>query len=491
MPAIFMVSLGCAKNLVDSEIFLGETLGDDFELALEPEDADFVIINTCGFLEDARKEGREVIAEFLAMKSGRKKRPLWVAAAGCWAERNPEILARDFPGLDAIWGLRTPSGLAEIIREIMQNPPRPVPAKHAGNRSKPAGNRAKGAETPPPLPQLTASGLGHRDAPRDGGRLVTTLPSFAYLRLSDGCDNRCAYCAIPLIRGPLRSRKPEAVVEEARILADQGVQELVLISQDTTAYGLDLGKDGNGRLAGLLEKLLAAVKVPRLRVLYAHPAHLDAATLDLLRREDRLCRYLDLPIQHVSDRVLAAMNRGYGRRRIMEIVEKLAEVEDFTLRTTSLAGFPGESAADFQEVLAFVAAGHFQHLGAFAYSSESGTPAAGLAGAVDPDLASGRRDEILAAQADVAFQWLNRRVGGTEEVLLDAMDEEDTFIGRSRHEAPDADGIIYIQDWEGKCRVGDYVSACITGRDGYDLLGKITTGKPTSFGKKKGGREKK
>ncbi len=510
MPAIYMVSLGCAKNLVDSEIFLGETLGDAFELALEPEDADFVIINTCGFLAEARQEGREVIEEFLELKKSRKKTPLWLAAAGCWAERQPEALARDFPGLDAIWGLRTPSDLAERILEIMKSPPRPVTAPWSGGPTgkgdgvsdnvKPRVDKhlrpGKGASrTGPaadaPLPPLTASGLGHRDQPRDGGRLVTTLPSFAYLRLSDGCDNRCAYCAIPLIRGPLRSRRPEAVVEEARVLADQGAGELVLISQDTTIFGRDLGDAGKGGLAGLLEQILAAVAEPRIRVLYAHPAHLDDATMNLLCREERLCRYLDLPIQHVSDPILAAMNRGYGRKRIMEIIEKLAAVEDFTLRTTILAGFPGESEDDFLEVLNFVAEGHFRHLGAFAYSPENGTPAAGLPDAVASETAVRRRDEILAAQAEVAFAWLNGRVGGREEVLLDAMVGADTFLGRSCHEAPDADGIIYVTDECGECRVGERVSACITGRDGYDLLGKTYPGRQTPPGKEKARRRKR
>lgn len=447
-----MASLGCAKNLVDAETVLGETLGDDFALALEPESADVVIINTCGFIQDARDEAREVIREFLGYKRANPR--LKVVAIGCWAERAPADIRAEFPGLDAIWGLDIPSSLGEMLLGLLSG-------------------RADGGDG---CPSATPR------APREGARLVTTLPSFSYLRLSDGCDNRCHYCAIPLIRGGLRSREPEAILDEARSLADQGARELVVISQDTTAYGMDLRRPGV-TLHSLLERLLAAVDVPRLRLLYAHPAHLDDNVLRLLRDEPRLCRYLDLPIQHASDSVLARMGRGYGRDRVMHIVDSLAG-RDFTLRTTMLVGYPGETESEFQEALDFVRAGHFRHLGAFAYSPEPDTAAYDLPDRVPPETAAARRDALLAAQMRNAFSWLDSRVGGTEAVLIDSRADAEWLVGRTIHEAPDADGSVYVHSR--RHGPGDTVMACIKGREEYDLIAEPPAGgKPGKRGRKK------
>lgn len=443
-----MISLGCAKNLVDAETLLGETLGERFALALDPEMADVVIVNTCGFIEDARQEARETLTECLKLKAAAEasgKQPPKIVAVGCWAQREPEKLLEEFPGLDGVWGLGVDSNLADSIRALGENP---------AERTAPA---IRGIDNGKPV--------------RDGARLLTTAPAFAYLRLSDGCDNRCDYCAIPLIRGALRSRRPEAVMDEAKALEDQGVRELILIAQDTTAYGRDLGRPGV-RLATLVEKMLAAVSVPRIRLLYAHPAHLDDDVVRLLQSQPRLCGYLDLPIQHISDRVLARMGRGYGRDRVQSVVDRLAG-RDFTLRTTLLTGFPGETEADFRELLAFVEEGHFRHLGAYAYSPEAGTPAAGLPHQVPPETAEERRRAILEAQAGVAFAWLDSRVGKTEAILVDARVEANLVRGRSSHEAPDADGDILVRNRVNE--PGDIIMATIKKREGYDLLGSTKT----------------
>lgn len=433
MPTIYMISLGCAKNRVDTETMLGETLDDEFSLVVDPSFADVIIVNTCGFIEEAREEAAAVIEDCLDIKA-QSKRKIRVVAAGCWAQREPEVLLGEFPGLDAVWGLDIASSLKDAIRSLGADP--------------------------------AISGIGNEGPVREGVRLITTPPSFAYLRLSDGCDNRCHYCAIPLIRGGFRSRTPDAVVEEAKILADQGTKEIVLISQDTTAFAKDLGLPGVN-LASLLERLLSELSVPRLRVLYAHPAHLDDRVIELIRTEPRLCGYLDLPIQHISDAVLQRMGRGYGKDRVYEIADKLGP--DVTLRTTLLLGYPGETEDEFAEALALVETGRFRHIGAFAYSPEPGTKAVALPDQIPADVAQLRRDEIMEAQADVAFDWLQSRLGQTEAVLIDDREDEDFAIGRSRHEAPDADGVIYIQD--SKHQPGDIVMTCITGRDGYDLMG--------------------
>lgn len=428
-----MASLGCAKNLVDAETMLGETLDDEFALALDPAEADVIIINTCGFIQDARDEAREVLREYLDVKR-RSRRNIKVVAAGCWAQRAPEEMLREFPTLDAVWGLDIPSSLAQAIRDLTGKP--------------------------------EIAGIGRAALPREGARLLTTLPSYAYLRISDGCDNRCHYCAIPLIRGGLKSRHPSAILNEAISLEEQGASELVVISQDTTAYGNDR-PEWNTNLASLLNSLLSAVKVPRIRLLYAHPAHLDDEVMDLLLREPRLCRYLDLPIQHVSDCVLDKMGRGYGRQRIMDILERLSS-GDITIRTTILTGFPGETDDDIRQVLELVSAGHFRHLGAFAYSPEPDTPAFVMDSPVAAEIAAQRRDAVLEAQTSVAFAWLDSRVGGTEAILADYSPRDGWLAGRSIHEAPDADGLVYVKD--GGAEPGDIVIACIKEREGYDLL---------------------
>lgn len=453
MKTIFMASLGCAKNLVDAETMLGETLGDAFGLAVVPEEADIIIVNTCGFIQAARDEARQVIAECLAVKK-RAGGKIRVVAAGCWAQREPDRVREEFPQLDAVWGLDIPSELEKHIAALGEKKPGGIPL---------------------------AAGIGRSALPRQGARLVTTLPSFAYLRLSDGCDNRCNYCAIPLIRGGLKSRRAEDILDEAESLEQQGARELVVISQDTTAYGMDL-KTGGGGLAALLEKLLRRVAVPRIRVLYAHPAHIDEETLDLLLAEPRLLRYLDLPIQHASDSVLKAMGRGYGRERIEDIVGRLAG-HDFTLRTTFLLGFPGETEDDFGQALDLVRKGAFRHVGAFAYSPEPGTPAFGMPGAVPPEEAERRRDELMRAQAEIAFQWLDSRVGKVEKILIDSVPEKGWLAGRSRHEAPDADNCVYVRGAD--AAPGDVVNACIAGRDGYDLFAEVRSAKPAKKRKKR------
>lgn len=447
-----MVSLGCSKNTVDAEVMLGETLDDLFVLESEPEHADIVIVNTCGFIEDARNEARATIAQLLELK---KDNPdVKVVATGCWAERESEKMAEEFPELDAIWGLATPSCLRRQLLEL-----------------------TRGDKT-------AIAGIGKPERPREGARLLATPPSYAYLRLSDGCDNRCRYCAIPLIRGGLHSRERDDIVEEAKSLEQLGIKELVLIGQDTTAYGMDR-KDERQNLADLLEKLLTAVATPRLRILYAHPAHLSDRVMDLLTTEPRLCRYLDLPVQHISDPVLAAMGRGYGRDRVMEILSRLSR-DDFTLRTTLLLGHPGETEDDFRAALRLVEEGWFRQLGAFAYSPEPGTSAFSLPDRIPPEEAARRRDAVLEAQAATAFAWLDSRTGKTERILLDSRADGEWLTGRSRHEAPDADGVIFVRD-DGVSQPGDIVSACIKVRDGYDLLAET----PHAAREKKNGAKKR
>lgn len=433
--AVCMVSLGCAKNHVDAELFLGAALGGAFAIAADPADADIIVINTCGFIESAREECREEIAACLALRRPGRRRPK-VVAMGCWAQRDPDGVRALFPGLDGIWGLEAPDSLARRLAQLTKapdpDPPEPGPAP----------------------------------------RLVSTLPAYAWLRIADGCDNRCAYCAIPLIRGGMRSRPEADILQEACMLADQGAQELLVIAQDTTAWGADLGRPG--AVADLLEKILTAVRVPRVRLLYAHPKHISDRVIELLRTEPRLCGYVDLPLQHVSDRLLRAMGRGYGRARVDELLDKLGS--GLTLRTTLLTGFPGETDADFAQMLELVERGVFWHLGVFSWSPEQGTPAFALDGRVPADVADQRRDALMQAQARHAFARLEARVGTTEEILLDGpADRKGWWLGRSIHEAPDVDGALLVH--APKAAAGSLIRARIKRRDGYDLVAEELRGR--------------
>jgi ribosomal protein S12 methylthiotransferase len=434
-----MVSLGCAKNTVDAEMALAAVLGDSFSLALDPDDADLVLINTCGFIAPARDEARAVINEFLAAKKKSGGR-LKLAVMGCWAERSATELAQEFPGLDAIWGLGIFPEIASAVGRVLA-----------------AREREE-------------AGFGVLAQPFEGPRLISTPPSYSYLKISDGCDNRCSYCSIPDIRGPFRSRPRQSIVEEARILAGRGVGELVVIGQDTTLYGDEPAGEGITRL---IEEILAAVSTPRIRLLYAHPAHLSSSLINLLVSEPRLCRYLDLPLQHVSDRMLKLMNRGYGRQRVEEITSRL-DVKGFTLRTTLLTGFPGEQEEDFRTAQAWVAAGFAKHLGVFAYSPEAGTPAVSFPGMVPPAEAARRRDVLLALQREKTFAWLDSRRGESEEILVDKVAEDGWLEGRTIREAPEVDGVVRLA---ARASPGVFLTACIQGREEYDLIAVAREGK--------------
>jgi ribosomal protein S12 methylthiotransferase RimO len=431
---VSMVSLGCAKNMVDAEMALAKLLGEGFDLAVDPSDADVVLVNSCGFIQSARDEADDVVREMLALKKKSGNR-IKVAIMGCLSERFPEEMSAKHPQLDAVWGLEIYDTLGSAVRNLVDSSVRGI------------------------------LGIGKPSRPYEGARLLSTPQSYAYLKISDGCDNHCAYCAIPGIRGGFRSREPHAIVDEAKTLEDQGVQEIIVISQDTTCYGRDLA--GGATIESLMEALLRAVSVPRLRLLYAHPAHIGCGLVDMLLAEQRLCRYLDIPFQHVSDNMLTAMGRGYGKDRVYEILDRF-KGKDFTVRTTLMTGFPGETEEDFRELLSLAESGMIQQMGVFSWSPEIGTRASTFPGRLFDGIGESRREILLAAQQKSAFNWLDSRVRGTERLLVDQVAGDGWFEARSIHEAPDADGIIFVKGRG--CKPGGFVNACIVGREGYDLL---------------------
>lgn len=448
VPRLSLVSLGCAKNTVDSERALGALLGGGWTLCPEPADADLVLVNTCAFIGPAREESLEVLAAMLALKD-RRGRPR-VAAMGCFPQKDAAGLAARFPALDAVLGLDALADLPAVCRRLI------------------------GGE------QLGCSGLRSADAAGARGegpapRLLLSGGAWAYLRIADGCDNRCAYCTIPAIRGPLRSRPADAIVAEARDLVGAGAGELALVAQDSTAYGADRGERGG--LARLLRRLLAETEAPWIRVLYAHPAHLDEETIGLLASEPRLCRYLDLPLQHIHDPILRAMGRRVDRARIGSLLDRLlGAAPDFALRTSLITGFPGETEAAFAELLAWVKEGRVRHLGVFAYSPEPDTPAGKLGSPVPAALAEERRGALMAAQQELVFRRLEARVGQVEEVLIEREAEPGVWQGRTREEAPEVDGHIFLKGRN--FAPGARLPACLLRRDGYDMQARVRSAAP-------------
>jgi len=446
-PKIGLISLGCAKNEVDAERILGAAAESGWIVCANPVDADVVVVNTCAFIEAAKSESLEAIQEALALKHAGQCRA--VVVAGCMAQRYARELQHELPDVDAWVGLADARAIPDVAAEVLEHRCE-TPAVRVG-----------------PLPAEFGD---------EGARLRITPPHYAYLRIADGCDNRCSYCAIPLIRGPLRSKPLEVCLAEARQLAANGCRELILIAQDTTNYGTDLY--GRRSLPMLLGQLAEVDPIRWLRILYTHPAHFDDATLEAFADTPRLCHYVDLPIQHASDPMLDRMGRGTTRAAMAALIGRLRQrIPDVVLRSTVLVGYPGETDADFAALLDFVDEMAFDRLGAFTYSEEEGTRAATEGPMVPEDVRAARYRELMERQQAIAFRKAQARVGTMAEVVLDERISGATFAGRSYAEAPDVDGVIRVT---GRAlRPGRFVQVEITDADGYDLEAR-TRSKTTS-----------
>lgn len=433
-PVVAMVSLGCAKNTVDSERVLGMLAERGFQIASDPEWADVVVVNTCAFIAPARAETEGTIRKLAS------RRP--VVAIGCYPERAGRcrrgnvFRAREFPGVTFVRFAAFDS-LAEICARVC---------------------RVQG---------LSGDPCRFCDAPR----LRFNSPASAYLKIAEGCSNRCTYCAVPSIRGPMKSLPMEFLLDEAARLLELGAKELCLVAQDTGIYGLDLY--GKVRLGELIRKLCELKGLSWLRLLYMHPAHLTDEIVETMAGEPKVCRYLDLPIQHASDRILKAMGRGYGAPHLTNLIEKLRRrIPGIALRTSVITGFPGETAVDFRELLDFIRRVRFDHLGAFAYSPEEGTPAYRMPGRPAPSTADSRRRQIMRLQQGIAFEHLRLRLGRTETALIESVAGR-TARGRTEREAPDVDGSIFIEIKGDTPPVGSFARVELRARRGYDLLARV------------------
>jgi ribosomal protein S12 methylthiotransferase len=437
------VSLGCPKNLVDSERMLGKLAQDGYALTPDADGADVVVVNTCGFIEPARQESLGVIREMLALKE--QGRVGAVVVAGCLAERKKEALLEEVPGVDHLVGVFGREEIAQVLDRTLSR------RRRDEQRSlfRPAPVRAQ----------------------EDTGRLRVTPRHYAYLKISEGCDRLCTFCAIPGMRGKHVTKPIEEVLREARELAADGVRELIVVAQDTTYYGLDLY--GRVRLAELLRELDQVEELEWVRILYAYPIHFTDELIETIASAEKVLPYLDLPLQHVNDRLLKRMQRRVDRAQTEELLGRLRRaVPKLALRTTFIVGFPGETDAEFEELCDFVRQARFERAGVFPYSLEPGTPAARLPDHLPEEVKAERRDRLMEVQQGVAFGWAAGQVGRELEVIVDGPDPEvpGHVLARSHADAPEIDCTVRLK---GKgLHAGDLVRARVTGADGYDLAAR-------------------
>lgn len=440
METIYFISLGCPKNLVDSEVMLGLLAGNGYSFVEEPKDADIIIINTCAFIEDAKKEAIDTILEMGEVKKGGKCKMLVVA--GCLPQRYQDELTKLLPEVDLFIGAGEFSRIAELLKEF--------------------GEKKVVIDKPTYLYNHTTP------------RIQVTPPHAAYIKIAEGCFHPCSFCVIPKIRGGYRSRKMGSIVEEARKMLNRGVKELNLIAQDTTAYGRDLGEGEN--LEALLANLAEIPNDKWIRLLYAYPHNFPDGVIKAMKDYPDVCKYLDIPIQHISDRILKSMHREGNASEIYNLIEHLrAAMPDIFLRTTVIVGYPGETDEEFDELLDFVSWAKFDHLGAFEYSVEEGTHAAQLKEHVPEKVVKARHDEIMRLQQEISFDRNRMHVGKVMQILVEGVSEESGGQRQARHmgQAPEIDGQVYLK--EGHAKVGDFAMVKIAEFDAYDLTGDIIT----------------
>lgn len=435
---IGMVSLGCAKNQTDAETMLGILASYGHRLVAEPENADVIVVNTCGFIESAKQESIDSLLDMAQYKKGRCK---LLIASGCLAERYHDEILKELPEVDAVVGTGDYDKISEVIEEAMTGE-KPVLAGHIDR------------------------------TPEEGLPRILSTPSYtAYLKIADGCDNRCTYCAIPMIRGRFRSRTVEDIVNEAEALAESGVKELILIAQDTTRYGIDLY--GEYSLGKLLKELVKIEKIKWIRVHYFYTEAVTEELIDTMAEHDKICNYIDMPIQHINDDILRRMARKTNRR---EIEEKIAYIRkkmpDCTIRTSLIVGFPGETEEQFEELCDFVREIKFDRAGVFAYSAEEDTPAARFEGQLDEKVKNSRLDKLMTIQQAVSLENNKNKISSVIEVLTEGYDEENfMYFGRSRADSIGVDSLVYFAA-EDEVKAGEIVRVEILDADEYDLTGR-------------------
>ncbi|MBE5909683.1 30S ribosomal protein S12 methylthiotransferase RimO [Pseudobutyrivibrio sp.] len=438
---VLFVSLGCDKNLVDSEHMLGDLMDNGFTICDDESEADIIVVNTCSFIADAMEESIQNIIDLGSYKETGNLKGLIVT--GCLAQRFTEDILKDLPEVDAIIGTNSYDELLNAINIVLE----------------------KNGEKPVIKKDLV--GL-----PKDGRRVLTTGGHYAYLKIAEGCNKRCTYCIIPYIRGNYRSYPMEQILEEAKQLAADGVKELIVVAQETTVYGIDIY--GKKSLPELLHKLCLIEGIEWIRILYAYPEEITDELIQCMASEPKICHYIDMPIQHCNDDILAKMGRKTNKADIMNIAARLRKaMPDISLRTTLICGFPGETQEMHEELLEFIRTMKFDRLGAFAYSKEDGTVAAKWDNQVDDELKQKWQDEVMLCQKDICLSNNQGYVGRTLPVFIEGkLPEDGVFIGRTYRDTPSVDGFIFVNS-DIELSSGQYVDVTVTGFDEYDLIGDV------------------
>ena len=433
-----MVSLGCPKNQVDAEIMLSILQKNGYEITADENQADAIIVNTCGFIGDAKQEAIDNIIELGELKKQNKLKAIIVT--GCLAERYRDEILKEMPEVDAVVGIGENKNICAIVDKVLNN-------------------------------DSFSCYSDKNNLLMNADRLLTTPPYTAYLRIADGCDNKCTYCAIPMIRGGFRSREMENIIAEAKSLAENGAKEIILIAQDTTRYGEDLY--GEYKLPDLLDNLQKIDGIEWIRILYTYPDKITDELISAIKRNSKVLHYLDIPMQHASDKVLKRMNRSGNGEDLKNIINKLRkEIPDITIRTTFIVGFPGEDEKDFETLAEFVKETKFNRMGAFAYSAEEGTPAAEFPDQIDEDVKERRLEVLMAEQSVVNDELSESQIGKDLDVLVEGYDRMNKcYYGRSKMDAPDIDGKVFFMS-EKKHKEGEILKLHIYDRIDYDLLGE-------------------
>ena len=448
------VSLGCSKNLIDTEIAIGKFKNNNYKIVNNPSEADIIVINTCGFIDSAKEEAINTILEMAEYK---KQKCRYLIVMGCLVQRYYEDLIKELPEVDLFIKLEDYDNFWNIIEDLIK---RDIVTKTKQKLS----NKISEMK---PLPMATSEEFMDR--------VVTTGKNYTYIKIGEGCSNRCTYCAIPYIRGPFVSRKMEDILEEAKMLAKTGIKELIVIAQDTTKYGVDIY--GENKLAELLSKLSKIKGIEWIRFLYSYPEGITDELIQEVAQNKKIAKYFDIPIQHISDSILKKMNRKTSKKQITELLEKIrTQIPEVTLRTSLIVGFPGETDDDFKELQEFVAQAKFDKLGAFMYSKEEGTPAEKLPNQIHKNTKKSRYNKIMQEQQKISKQNLENKIGKTYDVLIEEISFDKKFlIGRTMQDVPEIDGLVYVKVQENDLaveqKIGQIIKCKITEVSNYDLIG--------------------
>ena len=461
--SVGMVSLGCAKNQVDAEVILFQLKEAGYILSPDPAEANIICINTCGFIDSAKQEAIDAILEMAEYKKTAHCKGIIVT--GCLAERYAKEIIRQLPEVDAVIGVSGYDRICEAVETVLKGEKIILAA--------PDDKKVRSLAEKSPSLRYFYNIPGESLEYLNLGRVLTTPKSYAYLKVAEGCDNKCTYCAIPGIRGPFRSRAIDDLIKEARGFASLGVKEIIVVAQDTTRYGIDISEDGRSLLPELIEKLDEINEIERIRLLYLYPDEVTESLLCAMKNSKKMAHYIDIPLQHISDDVLERMNRRGSEELICNVIKKFREVmPDCIIRTSLITGFPGETEDDHLKMKEFLSSYKLDRVGIFTYSKEEGTAAAEMAGQIRKSEKERRYRELMLIQQKISLEKNQKRIGEEYDVIVDGVSEEGLFYtGRSYGEAPDSDGLIYFVAKD-ELEVGDIVKVKILVADEYDLTGE-------------------